>query len=174
MSPDILGHELTLAADRYTVVDDTLIPTGELRPAVGTPFDFRTPHVIRANIGQAPSGDDRNWALNPANRSSHAAMAYDPVSERTLDVTTDQPGVQSYAGNFLDGALVGCGGTCTAGTRASSSKPSTFPTRLTSRYFRARCCGPAKRSARAVATPLGCGPSCGRGRGWQRGPAVCR
>ena len=111
MSPDILGHELTLAADRYTVVDDALIPTGKLRPAVGPPFDFRTPHVIGARIGQVPGGYDHNWVLNPANRSSHAATAYDPVSGRTLDVTTDQPGVQFYAGNFLDGALVGRGGT---------------------------------------------------------------
>ena len=109
-SPDILGHELQLAADRYTVVDDTLIPTGELRPVAGTPFDFRAPHAIGARIGQVPGGYDHNWVLNEATGSHRAAHVYDPASGRTLEVTTDQPGVQFYAGNFLDGSLVGRGG----------------------------------------------------------------
>ena len=105
---DILAHKLLLAADRYTVVDATLIPTGELRPVAGTPFDFTTPHAIGERIAQVPGGYDHNWVLNPA---SPAARVYDPASGRTLDVTTDQPGIQFYTGNFLDGSLVGKGGT---------------------------------------------------------------
>ena len=110
MSPDVLAHELTLVADHYTVVDDMLIPTGELRPVAGTPFDFRTPHAIGAHIGQVPGGYDHNWVLNQASGWHQAATAYDPASGRTLEVTTDQPGVQFYAGNFLDGSLIGRGG----------------------------------------------------------------
>ena len=103
---DILHHELTLAADRYIVVDATLIPTGELRPVTGTPFDFRTPHAIGERIAQVPGGYDHNWVLNPA--ASHpAASVYDPISGRTLEVTTDQPGIQFYTGNFLNGSLIG-------------------------------------------------------------------
>lgn len=112
-APDALGHELTLHADRYTVVDDTLIPTGELRPVQGTPFDFRQPHTIGARIGQVPGGYDHNWVLAAQQRPRPqlAASVYEPVSGRTLEVLTDQPGVQFYSGNFLDGSLQGKGGT---------------------------------------------------------------
>ena len=110
-SPDILSHEVTLAADRYTVVDATLIPTGELRPVAGTPFDFRTPHAIGARIGQVPGGYDHNWVLSPDAARQPAATVYDPASGRTLEVITDQPGIQFYTGNFLDGTLTGKGGT---------------------------------------------------------------
>ena len=109
-SPDVLAHELTLAADRYTVVDDTLIPTGELRTVAGTPFDFRVPRAIGARLAQVPGGYDHNWVLNTDTGPLGSAHAYDPASGRTLTVTTDQPGVQFYAGNFLDGSLVGRGG----------------------------------------------------------------
>ena len=107
-SKDILAHELTLAADRYTVVDDTLSPTGELRPVAGTPFDFTAAHAIGARLAQVPGGYDHNFVLNPA---GPAARVFDPASGRTLDVTTDQPGIQLYTGNFLDGSLTGKGGT---------------------------------------------------------------
>ena len=110
-SPDVLAHELNLAADRYTVVDATLIPTGELRPVKGTPFDFTTPHAIGARIAQVPGGYDHNWVLNQTTGLHSAATVYDPASGRTLEVTTDQPGVQFYTGNFLDGTLTGHNGT---------------------------------------------------------------
>ena len=110
VSPDVLGHALTLAADCYTVVDDSLIPTGELRPVAGTPFDFRTPHAIGGRLARVPGGYDHNWALSQPTGQHLAAHDCDPVSGRTLDVTTDQPGVQFYAGNFLDGSLMGRGG----------------------------------------------------------------
>ena len=108
-SPDVLAHEPTLAADRYTVVDATQIPTGELRPVAGTPFNFATPHAIGERIGQVPGGYDHNWVLN-GGATRLAARVYDPSSGRILEVTTDQPGIQFYTGNFLDGTLTGKNG----------------------------------------------------------------
>ncbi|WP_426058162.1 aldose epimerase family protein [Hymenobacter sp. B1770] len=108
---DILGHEVTIPADRYTVVDATLIPTGELRPVKGTPFDFTTPHAIGERIAQVPGGYDHNWVLNGEGKQHAAATVYEPVSGRTMEVTTDEPGIQFYTGNFLDGTLTGKGGT---------------------------------------------------------------
>ena len=110
-SKDILAHEVTLPADRYTVVDAGLIPTGELKAVKGTPFDFTTPHAIGERIGQVPGGYDHNWVLNAETGQHSAATVYDPASGRTLEVTTDQPGIQFYTGNFLDGSLKGKGGT---------------------------------------------------------------
>jgi aldose 1-epimerase len=111
VSKDILRHEVTLPADRYTVVDTGLVPTGELRSVFGTPFDFTTPHAIGERIAQVPGGYDHNWVLNTATGQHPAASVYDPASGRTLEVTTDQPGIQFYTGNFLDGSLKGKGGT---------------------------------------------------------------
>ena len=106
---NILDHVVTIPADRYTVVDATLIPTGELRPVQGTPFDFRQPHAIGERIGQVPGGYDHNWVLNNPTGMHPAATVYEPTTGRTLSVTTDQPGVQFYTGNFLDGKLTGAG-----------------------------------------------------------------
>lgn len=105
-----LGHELTIAADRYTVVDAGLIPTGELRPVKGTPFDFTTPHDIGERIGQVPGGYDHNWVLNQISGTHAAATVYEPTTGRTMQVTTTEPGIQFYTGNFLDGTLKGKGG----------------------------------------------------------------
>jgi aldose 1-epimerase len=109
-SKDVLAHQVTIPADRYTVVDATLIPTGELKPVKGTPFDFTTPHAIGERIAQVPGGYDHNWVLNQTNGQHSAATVYDPASGRTMEVTTDEPGVQFYTGNFLDGTLTGKGG----------------------------------------------------------------
>ncbi|MGI4864907.1 MAG: aldose epimerase family protein [Janthinobacterium lividum] len=114
---DILGHELTLNADRFTPVDNTLIPTGELKPVAGTPMDFRQPHTIGERLAQvpgaAPGGYDHNWVLADKMRTSlePAATVYEPLSGRTMAVYTDQPGIQFYSGNFLDGSVKGKGGT---------------------------------------------------------------
>jgi len=111
----ILGHELTLAADRYTPVDDTLIPTGEIAPVEGTPLDFRKPTAIGDRIGQLkgdPGGYDHNFALNDASGAlAFAARVFDPKTGRVLEMATTEPGVQFYSGNFLDGTNVGKGGT---------------------------------------------------------------
>ncbi len=109
-SKDVLAHMVTIPADRYTVVDGGLIPTGELKPVHGTPFDFTTPHAIGERIAQVPGGYDHNWVLNQATGQHSAATVYEPTTGRTLEVTTDEPGVQFYTGNFLDGSLTGKGG----------------------------------------------------------------
>ncbi len=114
---DILKHELTIAADRFTPVDQTLIPTGELRKVEGTPFDFRTPHVIGGRIDQDNEqlkfgkGYDHNWVLNSSGGSlALAAKAHEPTTGRVMEVLTTQPGLQFYTGNFLDGSITGKGG----------------------------------------------------------------
>ncbi|MDQ2809027.1 MAG: galactose mutarotase [Chloroflexota bacterium] len=117
-TPDILAHELQIAADYFLPVDATLIPTGELAPVAGTPLDFRRPTAIGARIQtadpqlqRAAGGYDHTWVLDgPGSSPSHAAQVYDPSSGRVLDVYTTQPGVQFYSGNMLDGTLTGKGG----------------------------------------------------------------
>jgi aldose 1-epimerase len=114
---DILGHQLMIDADRYTPVDATLIPTGQLAPVAGTPFDFRKPTAIGARIDQSDpqlkngNGYDHNWVLNKKGQGRQlAARVVDPRSGRTLEVSTTEPGVQFYTGNFLDGTVKGKGG----------------------------------------------------------------
>ena len=116
-SGDILGHELMIAADSYTPVDATLIPTGEVATVAGTPFDFRTPTAIGARIGAAHpqikngQGYDHNWVLTRIKDSPQlAARVVEPASGRVLEVATTEPGMQFYAGNFLDGTIAGKGG----------------------------------------------------------------
>jgi len=113
----ILAHVLMMPADFYTPVDATQIPTGELAPVEGTPFDFRQPIAIGARINDGNEqlkiggGYDHNWALNGKGDGLHvAAKVYEASSGRTLTVTTTQPGVQFYSGNFLDGTKTGKGG----------------------------------------------------------------
>jgi aldose 1-epimerase len=111
---DILGHELMLNADHFTPVDKSLIPTGELRPVKGTPMDFTTPTKIGARIDDnyeqlaLGKGYDHNFVINrKVSGMVLAARAYEPGSGRVLEVSTDQPGVQFYSGNFLDGTVTG-------------------------------------------------------------------
>jgi aldose 1-epimerase len=114
---DVLGHEAFIDADRIVAVDGSLIPTGELRPVAGTPFDFRRPTAIGARIEQSDeqlklgNGYDHTFVLNhPAGRLSLAARVTEPTTGRVLEVLTTEPGVQFYTGNFLDGTICGAGG----------------------------------------------------------------
>ena len=110
----ILGQIMTLRASRYTPVDDTLIPTGAIDPVAGSPMDFTRPKPIGRDLDQLtnkPRGYDHNFVLDPDGKSpAWAAQVYDPPSGRVLEVLTDQPGVQFYTGNFLDGTIRGKAG----------------------------------------------------------------
>jgi aldose 1-epimerase len=113
---DILDHEIMINADRFTPVDKNLIPTGELRPVKGTPFDFTTSTKIGARIDdnyeqlELGHGYDHNFVLNNKPNENGlvlAARVHEPTSGRSLEVWTTQPGVQFYSGNFLDGSVTG-------------------------------------------------------------------
>jgi aldose 1-epimerase len=115
-SANILDHELKLFADRFTPVDESLIPTGELRAVTGTPFDFRSPVRIGARIDaddaqlRRAGGYDHNFILTKRNgRLAVAAEVYDRKSGRAMRMLTTEPGLQFYSGNFLDGSIVGKG-----------------------------------------------------------------
>ncbi|MHC4461299.1 MAG: aldose epimerase family protein [Planctomycetota bacterium] len=113
---DILGHRLMINADRFTPVDAGLIPTGELRSVKGTPMDFTKPFAIGARINEDDQqlkyggGYDHNWVLNKTgDELALAVRVYEPSSGRVMEVYTTEPGVQFYAGNFLDGSITGKG-----------------------------------------------------------------
>ncbi len=114
---DILGHIVMINADRYTPVDSTLIPTGELPLVEGTPFDFRKPTAIGARINQDNqqlkfgNGYDHNWVISkPMGQFGLQARVTEPTTGRVLEVLSTEPGLQFYSGNFLDGTLTGKGG----------------------------------------------------------------
>ncbi len=111
-SKTILDHSLTIYADRYTPVDNGLIPTGALKDVKGTPFDFTSAHKIGERIAQVPGGYDHNFVLNRQDNSMIlAAVLYDSASGRKIETFTVEPGVQFYSGNFLDGTLTSSAGT---------------------------------------------------------------
>lgn len=106
VSKGILDHTLWIDADRYTPVDTTLIPTGQLASVKGTPFDFTSPHTIGERIAQVKGGYDHNFVLNRKG-SDMALVAWvkDSITGRKLEVYTTEPGLQFYSGNFLDGTI---------------------------------------------------------------------
>jgi aldose 1-epimerase len=109
----ILDHQLIINADHYTPVDSTLIPTGEIVPVANTPFDFRVPAAIGARINEENEqlahgpGYDHNYVLNRNSRSDmeFAARVVEPNSGRVLEIYTQEPGIQFYSGNLMDGTL---------------------------------------------------------------------
>jgi aldose 1-epimerase len=136
---DILQHQLTIDADRYTPTDETQIPTGEIAPVDGTPFDFRKPAPVGARIDadneqiRRGKGYDHNFVLNgwsptaSSDRPRHAARLVDPSTGRTMDVSTTEPGVQFYSGNNLDGSAVGKNGHVYARRSALCLETQHFP-----------------------------------------------
>jgi aldose 1-epimerase len=115
----ILDHQLMLNAKKFTPVDESLIPTGEMPTVAGTPFDFTTPKAIGRDIGQQNEqlvfglGYDHNWILDTDGKEgelSLAAQVHEPSSGRVMEIYTTEPGIQFYCGNFLDGRLKGKSG----------------------------------------------------------------
>ncbi len=117
-STTILDNILTINADKFTPIDSLLIPTGEFVDVADTPLDFRTPHVVGERIGvveydqiSRANGYDHNWVLNTAGDTTvPAATLYSPATGIQLDVYTNEPGIQVYSGNFLNGTVTGKGG----------------------------------------------------------------
>ena len=131
---DILAHVLQIPASRFTPVDDTLIPNGELRQVAGTAFDFRQPTPIGTRINNADEqlgngkGYDHNWVLDKAPGSlTVVASVYEPETGRVLEVSSTEPGVQFYSGNFLDGTSTGKGGWAYAKHDGLALEPQHFP-----------------------------------------------
>src|SRR5271170_5614994 len=134
-SGTILDENLTIAADKFSPVDSGMIPTGEARSVVGTPFDFLKPMVIGARIEandeqlKLGNGYDHNWILNSKGsaKPTFAASVADPRSGRKLEVWTTEPGMQIYTSNFLDGTVKGKGGTAYVRRSAICLETQHFP-----------------------------------------------
>ncbi|HEX5397853.1 MAG TPA: aldose epimerase family protein [Verrucomicrobiae bacterium] len=131
---DILGDLVYINSDKITAVNSQLIPTGEFLDVTGTPFDFRTPTAIGARINdpnqilQYGPGYDDNWVINnPPGQLGLQARVTDPNSGRVLEVWSNQPGLQFYTGNFLDGTLVGKDGKVYTRRSAFTMEPQDYP-----------------------------------------------
>ena len=131
---DILGDLVYINSDKITAVDSHLIPTGEYLDVAGTPFDFRTPTAIGARINdpnqilQYGPGYDDNWVINnPPGKLGLQARVTDPNSGRVMEVWSDQPGLQFYTGNFLDGTLIGKDGKVYTRRSAFTMEPQDYP-----------------------------------------------
>jgi aldose 1-epimerase len=131
---DILGDMVYIKSDKTTPVDSALITTGEFANVAGTPFDFRKPTAIGARINdkntvlQYGPGYDHNWVINkPAGKFGLMARVTDPNSGRVMEVWSDEPGLQFYAGNFLDGTLTGKDGKVYQRRSAIAMEPQHYP-----------------------------------------------
>jgi aldose 1-epimerase len=124
----ILDHELTLNADSFTPVSEDLIPTGEIKSVEGTPMDFRKGKAIGSDLVDVAGGYDHNFVLNDWDGTLRlAARVYEPVTGRTLEVLTTEPGLQFYSGNFLDGSLLGKNGVAYEKYTGLCLEPQHFP-----------------------------------------------
>lgn len=131
---DVLDHEVMIHANQITPVDKGLIPTGEFADVTGTPFDFRRPATIGSRInGSDPvlrygSGYNHNWVINkPAGKFGLQARVVEPVSGRIMEVWSDEPGLQFYAGNLLDGSVKGKGGVAYRSHAGFCMEPQHYP-----------------------------------------------
>jgi len=105
---NILNHEMEINADKYVVVDETLIPTGELRDLIGSEMDFTSPKTIGSRFDKVPGGYDHTYIINKSSSEIDlVARVYEPTSGRVMEVYSTEPSVQFYTGNFLDGSLTG-------------------------------------------------------------------
>src|SRR6185436_6629877 len=124
----ILDHELTLNADHFTPVSRDLIPTGKIKSVEGTPMDFRKGKAIGAEINDVAGGYDHNFVLNNWDGSLRlAALLYEPISGRALEIFTTEPGIQFYSGNFLDGSFTGKNGVAYEKYTGLCLEPQHFP-----------------------------------------------
>ena len=133
----MLGHVLTVNADRFTPIDNTLIPTGEIRPVKGTPLDFTAPERLGARIDQDDEqlklggGYDHNYVLTKSARDlSFAARVHEPTSGRMMEVWSTEPGLQLFSGNSLQGKVprdVGKGGAVYTFRSGLCLEPQHFP-----------------------------------------------
>lgn len=131
---DILGHQVMINASRFTPVDETLIPTGELKPVVGTPFDFRKETPIGSRINGKDEqlkfglGYDHNWVIDKSSgKLGLMAQVREPSTGRILQVLSTEPGLQFYSGNFLDGTLKGKGGVVYGHRSGFCMEPQHYP-----------------------------------------------
>lgn len=131
---DVLNHEVMINADKFTPTDKNLIPTGELKPVAGTPFDFRKPTAIGARINQddeqlkLAAGYDQNWVINkPHGKLGLMARVYEPTTGRVLEVLSSEPGLQFYTANHLNGRITGKGGWVYQARNAFCMEPEHFP-----------------------------------------------
>jgi aldose 1-epimerase len=124
----ILDHELTLNAGGFTPVSADLIPTGEIKSVVDTLMDFREGKAIGSDLGLTESGYDHNFVLNDWDGSLKSALQlYEPTTGRVLEILTDQPGMQFYSGNFLDGSFIGKNGVAYVKYAGLCLEPQHFP-----------------------------------------------
>jgi aldose 1-epimerase len=130
----VLDHEVMIDADRFTPINASLIPTGELRSVEGTPMDFRNPMKVGARINQPDQqlklarGYDHNWMINkPAGELGLQARVFETTSGRVMEVLSTEPGVQFYTGNFLDGTVMGKGGLALAHRAGLCFEPQHYP-----------------------------------------------
>jgi aldose 1-epimerase len=131
---DVLGSIARINSSEFTPVDSTLIPTGELRPVAGTALDFRVPTPIGARINaddeqiRFAGGYDHNWVIDkPAHALGVTATVYEPLSGRVVEVSSTEPGLQFYTGNFLDGTIKGKGGWIYQRRHAFTLEPQHYP-----------------------------------------------
>jgi aldose 1-epimerase len=152
-SGDILGHEVMIAADKYTPVDGTMIPTGEIKPVKGTPLDFTKPTTIGARIDELkpdeatanPGGYDHNYVLRGDSKErAMVASVHEPKSGRTMEVYTTEPGLQFYTGNFLDGKLKGKNGVVYKKHQAFCMEADHFPDSVNHADFPTTILAPGK------------------------------
>ena len=131
---EILNHEIMIPADTFTPINESLIPTGELRAVQGTPFDFRKSTRIGERIEQDDEqlkfgkGYDHNWVINkPMGQAGLVAEVYEPTSGRILQAFSTEPATQFYTGNFLDGTIAGKMGTVYRSRNGFCIEPQHFP-----------------------------------------------